>query len=178
MSVSSVIWSKITPSQLTLTSEQRRKYNECRNREMNDTSFFRSTNGIAKDCLEEARRDSVPHPYAPKGGRRKTKKSRKGGLIPFIPNSARAVFRPEMASKIEECKARYPQSNPLWPSTEYTACLDENINRGQALGLVTNTLLAPDRSNTRYLQSHYGGRRSKKNRKSKRKGGKSRKARK
>jgi hypothetical protein len=176
--IASEIWSRVTPSQLLLTSEQRRKYNECRQTEINDTGFFRSNNGITKDCLEEARRESVPHPYASKGGRRRTKKGRKGGLVPFIPNSVRGVFRPEMASKIEICKARYPQSNPLWPSTEYTTCLDENTNRGKALGVVANNLLAPDRSNTRYLHTNYGGRRSKKNRKTKRKGGKSRKARK
>jgi len=129
MSVSSVIWSKITPSQLTLTSEQRRK----------------------------------------------------GGNLFFMPNFVRRVYNPDVANGVDVCNTKYPQSNPFLPSQEYTTCLDNNTNRGQTVGVVANTLLAPDNSNTRRLFSNrprYGGRRSKKNKQSKRKGGKSRKARK
>jgi len=118
------------------------------------------------------------------GGKRqnKTKKSRKGGIIPGI-DGLRAMVFPKKAAAIEQCKQANPSSYSMFPteSSPYTKCLDENTTRGTALGTVANTVFTRD--NSYGLIKNRGGKRSKKNKKS-RKGkgkgklGKSRKSRK
>ena len=99
------------------------------------------------------------------GGKRhnKTKKSRKGGLNPFLPNSMRAMARPNMAAGIEACKLQYPDKGYA-----FERCLDTDP-RTKTRGTFLTALSG---------EPVMGGRRTKKNKKTRKGKGKSGKSRK